>query len=198
MRFLFIAGLLWTLSDFTSEALKTRHTNIKCEAEDKSFLEVKLCRLKVLGRGIIGANVHVKMLQLPVKSVIINFGVWRKLSGYHPFLFNVTVDYCHYMRHPNPVNVFHYFYRALMPYTNMNYTCPITVSKVKVLFLSTNSNAVFFEQSDLILKDFVLDDKMFSKFPVPTGSYMFSIIFLIGGDWKGSIYSYMDIYVDNN
>ncbi|KAH8336822.1 hypothetical protein KR059_004366, partial [Drosophila kikkawai] len=170
-----IAGLVLALSVPLLGDLLTRHTNIKCETKDKSYLEVKLCRLKVLGRGIIGANVHLKMLQLPIKSVTINYGVWKKLSGYHPFLFNVSVDFCHYLRHPNPGNVFHYFYRALMPYTNMNYTCPIT--------------------SDLILKDFVLEDKMFSKFPVPSGSYMFSIKLLGGGVWKGSIYSYMDLNV---
>jgi len=41
----------------------TRFTNIKCECLDTSYCEFKQCYLKVLGRGIIGLNVHAILLK---------------------------------------------------------------------------------------------------------------------------------------
>ncbi|KAH8362965.1 hypothetical protein KR084_003749, partial [Drosophila pseudotakahashii] len=179
MKFAFIFALM-CLFDFPVLAdTGTRHTNIKCEIHDESFLEKKVCRLNVLGRGIIGANVHLKIKQLPVKTVHVNFSVWKKLSGYHPFLFNVTVDLCRNIKHPNPSNVFYYFYGALKPYLNINHSCPI--------------NVIYFKQHDLILKDFVLDDMMFTLTPVPKGNYMFAIKLWANGAWRATIFSYLDI-----
>ncbi|XP_052834973.1 uncharacterized protein LOC128251821 [Drosophila gunungcola] len=179
MKFAFVVGLMWAFSVLVTGGIVTRHTNIKCEIHDQSFAEVKVCRLKVLGRGIIGANVHFKILSLPIKTILINFSVFKKMSGYHPFLFNITADLCHYMKHPNPSNVFFYFYRALTPFINVNHTCPINV-----------------RLHDVILKDFVLDDKMFSIVPAPVGSYMFLIKLIANGALRATIYSYLDINVD--
>ncbi|SPP75626.1 Hypothetical predicted protein, partial [Drosophila guanche] len=156
----------------------TRHTNIKCEVFDNLYAEAPVCRLNVLGRGIIGANIHIKLLKLPVRKVKINFSVWKKLSGYHPFLFNVTVDLCHHMKHPNPLTVFYYFYASFLPYINLNHTCPVN--------------------HDIILKNFVLNEQMFSKVPMPIGSYMFMIKILTEDVWRGTIYSYVDINVDDS
>jgi len=106
----------------------TRHTNFKCDILDKSLCEVPVCRLKLIGRGVVGLSLQINILKPPVQQVTINFSIWKKLNGYHPFLFNTTVDFCHYMKHPNPMTVFYYFHRALMPFSNMNHTCPYAVS----------------------------------------------------------------------
>nr|XP_017026932.1 uncharacterized protein LOC108077905 [Drosophila kikkawai] len=158
--------------------IKTRHTNIKCETLDKSVLEFPVCRLKVLGRGIIGASAHLKFRKLPLRSILINLSSWKRVSGYQPFLFNVTVDFCRYIKHPNPLNFFHYFYLGIRTFINLNHTCPYN--------------------HDIILKDFVLNDKMFAKVPFPKDSYMFSIKFATNGVWTGIINSYLDINVDGN
>ncbi|XP_002138701.1 uncharacterized protein [Drosophila pseudoobscura] len=178
MRFPVISVLLAGALMAAFGDIRTRQTNIKCVTRDPSYAKALVCRLNVLGRGIIGANVHVKLLKLPVRKVSINFSIFQKLSGYHPFLFNVTADLCHYMKHPNPLNVFYYFYGAMLPFINVNHTCPIN--------------------HDVILKDFVLDDQMFAKVPLPKGSYMFEIKIISEGVWRGTIYSYLDINVDDN
>ncbi|XP_016975330.1 uncharacterized protein LOC108041810 [Drosophila rhopaloa] len=182
MKFTVITVFVLTLiASENNGDITTRHTNVKCEAFDKLYLEVVTCRLKVLGRGIIAENIHFKILKLPIRNITINFSVYKKLSGYHPFLFNVTFDFCHFLRHPNPLSVFHLFYKALMPYTNLNHTCPINVSS-----------------HDFILKDFVLADEMYAKIPFPKGSYMFSIRMATEGVWRGVVNTYFDINVDNN
>ncbi|KAH8333086.1 hypothetical protein KR074_004595 [Drosophila pseudoananassae] len=181
MKFILIGLLTLSFITIVPGDLKTRHTNLKCDIPDTSYAEVKICRLKVLGRGKIGASVHLKMFKLPVKEISINFAVFKKLSGYHPFLFNVTVDLCHFLKHPNRLHVFYYFYGAMTPYLNLNKSCPLNVS-------------IF--EGDFILKDFVLSDQMFSKIPVPVGSYMFVIKMFTEHIWRGTITSYLDIYVD--
>ncbi|KMZ06447.1 uncharacterized protein Dsimw501_GD28898 [Drosophila simulans] len=167
---------MWVFGALVHGIPTTRHTNIKCEDKDKSFGEIKECRLKVLGRGIIGANVYYKVKKLPVKTVHVNFSVWKRLSGYHPYLFNTTVDLCHIIKHPNPSNVFFYFYGALRPFINANHSCPFN--------------------HDIILKDFVLDDKMFSIVPVHRGNYMFVIKIMANDAWRATVFSYLDINVD--
>ncbi|KAH8328252.1 hypothetical protein KR067_007250 [Drosophila pandora] len=164
--------------------IKTRHTNLKCTFPDLSYVEVKTCRLKVLGRGKIGATVYLKFFKLPIKAISINFSVFKKLSGYHPFLFNVTVDLCHFLKHPNRFNVFYYFYGAMKPFLNLNHSCPLNVS-------------ILYTFDDFILKDFVLSDQMFSKIPVPVGSYMFLITMITENVVRGTITSYLDLNVDN-
>ncbi|XP_039231662.1 uncharacterized protein LOC120321802 [Drosophila yakuba] len=169
---------MWIFGALVHGLITTRHTNMKCEVQDESFVEVKECRLKVLGRGIIGANVYLKLKVLPVKTVQVNFSVWKKLSGYHPYLFNTTVNFCHILKHPNPSNVFFYFFREIRPYSNANHSCPIN--------------------HDIILKNFVLNEKMFSLFPVPTGNYMFAIKMMANEAWRATIFSYMDVTGDKS
>ncbi|XP_039480595.1 uncharacterized protein LOC120444734 [Drosophila santomea] len=160
----------------------TRHTNVKCEVLDKSFVEFPICNLKVLGRGIIAENVYIKILKLPVEKISVNFAVYKKLSGYHPFLFNVTVDLCHYMKHPNPMNIVHYIHIALKPFTNFNHSCPYNVSN---------------NQHDIVVKDFVLTDQMFARIPLPIGNYMFSIKMATDDVWRARLNTYFDVNVDN-
>ncbi|KAH8298372.1 hypothetical protein KR018_011231 [Drosophila ironensis] len=182
MRLTTFGALLFVCQlEYLYANLVTRHTNIKCVIDDVSYAEFKTCRLKVLGRGLIGASVYIKLLKLPVETLSINLSSYKKLNGYHPFLFNVTVDVCHFLKHPNRFNVFYYFFNALEPFMNLNSSCPVKVSILN---------------NDFELKNFVLSDKMFSVVPVPVGSYMFLIKLITENVPRGTIYSYLDIAVD--
>jgi len=59
--------LLLLSSEGFSETV-TRFTNVKCEVLDPTYCSFKQCHLKVLGRGIIGLNVHVKLLKGPFNN----------------------------------------------------------------------------------------------------------------------------------
>lgn len=196
MKIAFIGLLALSFIATVSGEIKTRHTNLKCDYPDSSYLEVKLCRLKVLGRGKIGASVYLKIFKLPVEEISINFSVFKKLSGFHPFLINVTVDVCHFLKHPNRFHVFYYFYGAMKPFLNFNHSCPLNVS-IHWNFLISLLSIFFGIKEDFILKDFILSDQMFSKFPVPVGSYMFLITTITEKVRRGTITSYMDLNVDN-
>lgn len=109
----------------------TRITNIKCESFNKDICTVSVCKLKVLGRGRVGANVRITNPSPPLKGATVNFSMWRKLNGYHPFLFNTTLDYCRFLQHPNPSNIFYYFHQAILPFSNLNHSCPYDVSRTR-------------------------------------------------------------------
>ncbi|EDW02515.1 uncharacterized protein LOC6561248 [Drosophila grimshawi] len=156
----------------------TRHTNLKCEVLEKSVIKIPMCKLKVMGRGRIAANVELDILQLPVESIQVKYSVFKKQNVYLPFLFNVSLDFCHFMKHPNRLNVFYYFHRALMPYTNWNHTCPYN--------------------HKIIIKDFVLTDEMFAKVPIPEGSYMFDVKVASNYTWVANFHAYFDANLKQN
>lgn len=46
-----------------------RHTNIKCDVLDKSICNISVCKLKVLGRSIIGANVQLDIVESGLNNI---------------------------------------------------------------------------------------------------------------------------------
>ncbi|KAH8303928.1 hypothetical protein KR059_005238, partial [Drosophila kikkawai] len=126
-------------------------TNMKCKCYDKTFCAFNQCELKLLGRGKVGVYVYVKVHQLPVTKVI-----FASLSGYRPFLYNVTVDFCDFILHKTRFPWFKIAHEAISKFSNLNHSCPYN--------------------NDIIVSKMILNDGMLEKTPFPTGSYMFQII----------------------
>ncbi|XP_017068062.1 uncharacterized protein LOC108105829 [Drosophila eugracilis] len=154
-----------------------RLTNLKCQSFDKTYIDFSECRLKVIGRGIITSNINVTVLKPPITRMLIRFTTYRKLSGYHPFLFNVSKELCRSLKHPNRLNVFYYVYTAFLPFSNLNHTCPI--------------------YNDVYIRNFTLNDGMFAKVPLPKGSYMLTLELDDGiANWVSIISVYFDIDIE--
>lgn len=49
-------------------ATVTRFTNIQCQVLDPTFCAYKKCELKVLGRGIVGLNIHAYFINETAKT----------------------------------------------------------------------------------------------------------------------------------
>ncbi|KAH8244075.1 hypothetical protein KR038_000444 [Drosophila bunnanda] len=154
-------------------------TNIKCKCYDKSFCTFKQCELKLLGRGKVGIFVYAKLLQLPVRKVFVNLSLHRRFSGYRPFLYNVTVDFCEFVRHKSRFPWFKINHDAISKFSNLNHSCPYNVS---ILY------------HDIIVSEMLLNDGMLAKTPFPPGSYMFQAIAGIP-EWKGITQVMVDIEV---
>ncbi|KAH8233288.1 hypothetical protein KR026_006343, partial [Drosophila bipectinata] len=170
-----------------------RFTNLKCESLDEEFILFPTCRLNVVGRGIIAANVYAKLLKLPITRMVMRFNMYRKLNGYHPFLFNVSHEICHFMKYPNRKQVFYYFHRAFMSSSNLDHTCPYNVSNfLGFVFLSN-----YFLQHDVVVRNCSLEDKMFKMVPLPQGSYKLTLEMDNGAfKWVAIVTMYLDINVD--
>lgn len=53
----------------------------------------------------------------------------KKANGWHPFLYNIKIDGCQFLRKQyNVVTGIAYSY--LKPFTNLNHTCPYMVGKL--------------------------------------------------------------------
>ncbi|XP_033233090.1 uncharacterized protein [Drosophila pseudoobscura] len=104
-------------------------TNIKCQCYDKTFCEFTQCELKVVGRGLVAINIYVKIHQLPVKKVLVNASLFRRFNGFRPFLYNITVDFCEFMKHSKRYPWFAIAHSQISGFSNLNHTCPYNVSK---------------------------------------------------------------------
>ncbi|KAH8252447.1 hypothetical protein KR032_000002, partial [Drosophila birchii] len=119
-------------------------TNIKCDSLDTSFSAFEYCLLKSVNRTYKYGSLKVKLLQVPVdkikvycyyennnhKSAImtiklqLNLALYKRLNGYKPFLYNVTIDACKFIQNRNSSPVAAFIFNLFSPYSNMNHTCP--------------------------------------------------------------------------
>ncbi|KAH8301245.1 hypothetical protein KR018_009238 [Drosophila ironensis] len=149
-----------------------KFTNVKCSCYDKSFCDFSQCELKVQGRGRIALSIYVKVRQLPVKRVRVNMSLFRKFSGYRPFMYNITVDACNFFRSAKRHPWFTIGYNMISNFTNVNHSCPYN--------------------HDIIVSNLVLTDEMLDMTPFPTGSYMLQVI--VGNPkWQGMVQAMTDI-----
>ncbi|KAH8290992.1 hypothetical protein KR054_007672, partial [Drosophila jambulina] len=118
-------------------------TNIKCTSMDTSFSSFEYCLLKSVNRTYKYGSLKVKLLQVPVDKIKaclvilkvlqkvqtycklqLNLALYKRLNGYKPFLYNVTIDACKFIQNRNSSPVAAFIYNLFSPYSNMNHPCP--------------------------------------------------------------------------
>ncbi|XP_037710393.1 uncharacterized protein LOC119547564 [Drosophila subpulchrella] len=99
-------------------------TNIKCTSVDSSFSTFEYCLLKSVNRTYKYGSLKVNLHQLPVDKVKLNLALYKRLNGYKPFLYNITIDACKFIVNRNSSPVAAFIYNLFSPYSNMNHPCP--------------------------------------------------------------------------
>nr|XP_044251830.1 LOW QUALITY PROTEIN: uncharacterized protein LOC108065046 [Drosophila takahashii] len=99
-------------------------TNIKCASVDKDFSDFEYCRLKSVNRTYKYFSLKVILFKTPITSVKVNLGLYKLGNGYKPFLYNITVDACKFLKNQKSNPVALYFYNWFKIYSNMNHSCP--------------------------------------------------------------------------
>ncbi|XP_075150400.1 uncharacterized protein LOC142224506 [Haematobia irritans] len=148
-----------------------RFTNYKCNTFDPSFVTFEKCELKVIGRGIIALNTHIKLHKVPMTNITVSLSSFKKGNGYRPFLYNISVDLCKLMRNPKRYPIFKLYMDAIKPFSNINHSCPFT--------------------HDLVVKNMVMSDEMLKYVPVPAGEYMIKIAIAVNKERKCETATYM-------
>ncbi|EDV96535.1 GH16303 [Drosophila grimshawi] len=147
---------------------RTRYNNLECEMFDPSFGTFNECKLKVLGRDIVGLNVFATMNKLPILNVKVNLSLWRKYSGYRSFMFNTTFDFCKFMAKSDKKLSFQkVFIDMIAAFSNVNHTCPF--------------------EHDIIVRNLVLKNDYFKYFPLPTGQYKLQIMVSVDKRWVANL-----------
>lgn len=69
----------------------------------------------------------------------VNLALWKKFNGFRPFLYNLTFEACSFIANPKSNPVANFVYESFMIYSNINHSCPITVSVIQnVIKIFTN------------------------------------------------------------
>ncbi|XP_043649564.1 uncharacterized protein LOC122617681 isoform X1 [Drosophila teissieri] len=121
---LFFVFLIFFTYYFTEVSSLVEFTNVQCESLDKDFALFEYCFLKSVNRSYKYVSLKVKLLKLPVTKVKVNFALYKRVNGYLPFLYNITLDACRYLKSPHHHPIALYFHNWFKDYSNINHTCP--------------------------------------------------------------------------
>ncbi|EDV49752.2 uncharacterized protein Dere_GG17353 [Drosophila erecta] len=85
---------------------KFEFTNLQCTSTDKTFADFEFCYIRSANRSYKYITLKVNLFKTPVTKVKFNMILYKRFSGYRPFMFNITVDACRFLKNPdsNPVH----------------------------------------------------------------------------------------------
>ncbi|KAH8401272.1 hypothetical protein KR009_004212, partial [Drosophila setifemur] len=136
-------------------------TNIKCITFDKKYMDFEWCLLKSVNRSYKYFSVKANLFKVPITQVTVNFALYKRLSGYKPFLYNITLDACRFYHNPRSNPVASYFYDFFKNVSNMNHSCPydhdVVIDKITVQ---------------------EVNERFTKLLPFPEGNYMLKTIWL--------------------
>ncbi|XP_017057433.1 uncharacterized protein LOC108098802 [Drosophila ficusphila] len=119
---------------------KFEFTNIECTSLDKSFDDFEYCYLKSVNRSYKYLSLKVNLFKTPITKVKVKGGLYKRLNGLRPFMYNITVDACRFLNNPKSNPVMNFYYSFVKPFSNINHTCPfdhdLVVDKVPIDFVN--------------------------------------------------------------
>ncbi|XP_017002782.2 uncharacterized protein [Drosophila takahashii] len=139
-------------------ASRVEFSNIKCTSHDLEFVAYEACYLKSVNRTYKYATVKSRLLKLPITNAIINIALFQRLNGYKPFLYNVSVDACRFLKTKRSNPVITYLLNLFVRHSNLlNTTCPykpyINVEKLTASFLNNQmTNVLQFPEGDYLFE----------------------------------------------
>ncbi|XP_075150387.1 uncharacterized protein LOC142224495 [Haematobia irritans] len=155
-----------------------RFTNINCTSLDPEFSSFSVCSLKMIRRNTVGLNITCNLHKIPVTNVSINVSIFKRSNGYHPYMLNISTDFCKFAKNRNKQPLFKILADFLLRNSNINHECPF--------------------DHDLVARNLVLDQKLFSYIPLQTGDYMFRLIVAAYNDWKADVKVFFKGIIKNN
>ncbi|KQS51984.1 uncharacterized protein LOC26526170 [Drosophila erecta] len=115
-------------------------TNINCTSFDMKMGEYEYCYLKSINRSYKYLSGKYKLHQISLTSIKVNCILWKRLNGYKPFLYNITVDACRFLKNQKSNPVLKFLFDSFASYSNVNHSCPFTgevfVDKLPIGFLN--------------------------------------------------------------
>ncbi|KQS51985.1 uncharacterized protein LOC26526272 [Drosophila erecta] len=135
-------------------------TNINCSSIDMKVGEYEYCYLKSINRSYKYASGKFKLHQTPLTHMKINCMLWKRFNGYKPFLYNITFEFCKFLKNKKTNQVIKFLFDSFSSYSNLNHSCPYSgdlyVDKLPIGFLNHRVTEIL---------------------PVPEGKYMLEFHF---------------------
>ncbi|KAH8380223.1 hypothetical protein KR009_009568, partial [Drosophila setifemur] len=145
--------------------------NVICESFNTSYAHFSRCEMKLVRRGVAAFYLVCELHEVPLNNVEINLSLYKKSNGYHPFLFNQTLDFCYYMRNPRGYPLIYSLHKAFISVSNLNHTCPY--------------------DHDVRIDGFVYKKHDLMELPIPNGEYKIKLRIGTHKVWR----AYLDIIV---
>ncbi|XP_041674887.1 uncharacterized protein LOC108116804 [Drosophila eugracilis] len=115
-------------------------TNVVCTSMDESFSSFEYCYIKSVNRTYKYGSLKVNLHKVPIWKIKVNAALYQRLNGYKPFLYNITVDGCKFIKNQKYSPVASFIFNLFAPYSNMNHSCPydhdVIVDKVPTSYLN--------------------------------------------------------------
>ncbi|KAH8267492.1 hypothetical protein KR018_008081 [Drosophila ironensis] len=132
-------------------------TNVICECYDKSFCEIELCQLKSVNRTYKYFSGRFNLRQSTSSNIKINVALFKRFNGYKPFLYNVTVDMCKFMKNRKANPVANFVYESFANFSNFNHSCPfnhgILIEKLPIEYVNHRlSQVLSFPEGDYAIE----------------------------------------------
>ncbi|XP_037713544.1 uncharacterized protein LOC119549505 [Drosophila subpulchrella] len=146
-----VAFLLYSESHFV------KMTNVVCDTYNKSWAVFHYCRLKAYSRNKTSLNINATFLH-PARNISLGFRLLKRANGYKPFLFNITIDACLFLRRRhNPV--IKMFYNVIKDVSTLNHSCPYSGLQVVSDFHCVSLPVPLPSGDYLVCLDFIFDGK---------------------------------------
>ncbi|KRK07089.1 uncharacterized protein LOC26535167 isoform X2 [Drosophila yakuba] len=117
----FVAFLTFSTYYLTEVYSLVEFTNVQCESVDKDYTLFPYCYLKSVNRSYKYVSVKAKLLQLPVAKAKVRLALYKRLNGYKPFLYDMTIDACRFLKYPKSNPVALYFFQHDIVLDKMSY-----------------------------------------------------------------------------
>lgn len=155
-------------------------TNVVCESRNKSWVLIDRCQLSTTHTNQQHLNVALTFLH-PTNSVTLRLQVMKKAIIYKPWLLDVTVDGCKFMRYRNH-KVTKAFWDLIKDDSSINHSCPCQVV-YWITILNSHSKLMLviqLSQGQQFLRDFY---PTLAKLPIlPTGDFVLLIAWKFYGN----------------
>ncbi|XP_017072063.1 uncharacterized protein LOC108108505 [Drosophila eugracilis] len=146
-------GAVFAVNFMFNDAVVFRFTNFECKSYNESWFVFHYYRLKAVSRDRVLLNVNGTILH-PANDIQLRGKMFKKASGFKPWVLDSTVDGCRYMRkrYDPFLNI---VFNIFKDFSNINHTCP------------------FFGPQ--VVKDFYLRSERLAL-PFPSGEYMLALL----------------------
>ncbi|XP_017080411.1 uncharacterized protein LOC108114139 [Drosophila eugracilis] len=133
-------------------------TNAICGSYNKTWIRINHCRLKAISRHKTVFNFNATFLH-PTRNIIVHYQLFKRENGYKPWLVNIRIDGCRYLRKPYDAIAILLF-SIYKDFSNINHTCPL--------------------YGDIFIKDMYLTTDVM-RLPLPTGDFLLAIDWIFYG-----------------
>ncbi|XP_062136048.1 uncharacterized protein LOC133845575 [Drosophila sulfurigaster albostrigata] len=128
--------------------------NLKCDVLQTDLISLEECHIKAINRSYNVVNVKY-ILKKKVPEFQLNFKLLkRERGGWHPFLYDINVNMCEFLKRPYKYVIFNAIYQYGQKFTSLNHSCP------------------YMPNMEVALMNWSLtENEVFQKFPVELGVY---------------------------